>query len=763
MKSSLLFFAFAISAALYALDITADFPIVTTTAKGTPEQKAPEVLQEHLEKTFNHKIAVISEEKWEKGTSAILLQPDDTLDQEEWNIKSDGKVLTISGGWPRGLFYGVCEFLEKFGGVRWFTEHEVKIPQQKIVTVPDNVSFRRKPAFPVQRHISSTLEHRAYSKSRAYLKLNNVVPYKEWPTLFSARGVGGVHNFWKLTNAVPEGMERMLPVNGKGEPQRGINNYGPNQLCFANPEFRAFAKQEIEKWLAPVKSQNGIFGWIDVSQNDVWDYCQCEGCKELTHKYGAISGGMLEFINDIASAFPDTIIQTFAYQFTQQPPQNIQARDNVMIQTAFLSSSDLLRPISHPNNAEIRRQYDGWRNIAKQKSVWAYHRLYHMTEAFPWPQCCFWNIAENLRYYHDYGAVKLYIESEYREGRGGFVSRAFNDLHNYLECKLMDDPFQDDKLLIEEFFQYQYGPAVDEMKAYAAYLKKRIDAVQGKVSDKPLKTRGIMDEAFFVTVNGLFAKAEEKAGNDSGLLTRIAMERIPVDYAAFEMWKQGGSACGVAKDALVNRLEKNVKLFFDRYHPEKQRKFGNKSLEEWEKETFDMLNVMRHPLPVPPGFEDKDIIQVPVYGTCHEKRVLVNDPDATLGTAMKLGKVADPKYDHTKYPMLFGIYDYTTNTSLLERTIPKEEIPQDEKTYRLYYIGRIAPNGFHKERLYGHRSWALRIHELYAKLWDPMDDKREYDIYISCKLTGPAYVEGSTQENAVYVDKLLAVKCRNEK
>ena len=39
-----------------------------------------------------------------------------------------------------------------------------------------------------------------------------------------------------------------------------------------------------------------------------------------------------------------------------------------------------------------------------------------------------------------------------------------------------------------------------------------------------------------------------------------------------------------------------------------------------------------------------------------------------------------------------------------------------------------------------------------------MDDTREYDIYISCKLTGPAYVKDSKKENAVYVDKLLAVK-----
>ena len=98
-----------------------------------------------------------------------------------------------------------------------------------------------------------------------------------------------------------------------------------------------------------------------------------------------------------------------------------------------------------------------------------------------------------------------------------------------------------------------------------------------------------------------------------------------------------------------------------------------------------------------------------------------------------------------------------TRACRLSGPFRKEEIPQDEK-YHLLYIGRFTPNGFHKEQLYGHVSWRLRIAGLYTKLWDPIDDGREYDIYISCKFTGPAYVDGSTKENAVYADKLLAVK-----
>ena len=757
---------FTFSSLLGAMEITADFPIVPAAANGTPEQEAPEVLRSHLSKIFGREVAIIPASEWKEGTPAIVLKSDPSLDQEEWKIENDGKVLTISGGWPRGLYYGVCEFLEKFGGVRWFTAHETKIPRAESLTVPDNECFRRKPAFPLQRQVSIPPEAPAFKKYRALLKVNSIIPWESWPTLgnwpvlFESRGMNGCHNFWKLTKAVPEGMERLLPVDSAGRPQRGVSNVGPNQVCFSSPEFREFAKKEIAKEIAEeeekAKKKGFIPQWFDLSQNDTKDHCQCEGCRALYEKYDSPAGAMLEFVNDIASAFPDHTFMTFAYQFTEKPPKGIRVRDNVVIQTAFLGSCDHLRPISHPNNAPIREMYDQWKKISKNKAVWAYDRLYYMTEAFPWPQCCYWNIAENVRYYHQYGAVKLYLESEHMYNKDTCIpERAFNDLHSYLGCKLMDDPYQDDKVLIEEFFQFQYGPAVSEMKAYADYLKRRIDAVPGKVHSTPLKARGILDAEFFVIVNTLLDRAEAKAGNDAGLLTRIAMERIPVDYAALEMWNQGGSASGISRGELITRLKKDLELFFERYQPELRRPWGKTSLRKVKEQTFATLDSMLKPIPIPPEFAQENVIQVPVLGTC-ELQFIVDDPEAALGKAekMELAKV-DPKYP--PLPMEFGVYDYVEKKYLVQRVLQKEDIPQDEK-YHLILIGRVVPNGFHRQMLYGHSSWRLRIAGLFSKLWDPIDGGREYDIYISCKFTGPAYVAGSTKENAVYADKLLAVK-----
>ena len=91
-KKGLIFVLLTLSVAvLGALDITGDFFIVTTSANGTPEQKAPLVLQEYLSKIFGKEVTVIPEAQWKKDAPAIVLRPDPGLDQEEWKMQAEGK------------------------------------------------------------------------------------------------------------------------------------------------------------------------------------------------------------------------------------------------------------------------------------------------------------------------------------------------------------------------------------------------------------------------------------------------------------------------------------------------------------------------------------------------------------------------------------------------------------------------------------------------------------------------------------------------
>lgn len=750
-----------------ALEITPEFVIVKGKTAGLPAENSPSILADHLEKIFGKRPNVLDSSAYNGKTPAILLSEDRTLAPEEWRIRTDGKNLRIAGGYPRGLHYGCAEFLEKFGGVRWFTHKHCRIPKVSSITVPDGRDFRRKPAFPLNRSITGQTPGRPHYN---FLSMNKnhysfrLPSSKSGPTLYTSGGIGNAHTFYKLSSAVPKDRQDLLAADSSGKRVCARNGVGPGQICFANKEFREFAKREIGKWIEKKKSFNRehhlddkyYFSWIDLSQNDNGYFCACGGCEELIRKYGTLAGAQLDFINDIASAYPQYTFQTFAYHRTIDPPKYIHARDNVLIQFAFLGDGktyfDTIRPLSHPVNAQLVKWYREWDKIAKNKAVWVYHRLYRMTEAFPWPQACFWYIGEDMRLYRDLGVRKIFVESEIRSGG----DRAFHDLHIYLAAKLMDNPDADEKKLTDEFFEFQYGPAAPEMHAYAEYLKKRLEAVPGKICGSPLQGRSCFDPEFFLTINKLLNRAEAKVKNDPERLENVQIERIPVDYAALYLWPQITSKTGLNRKALCDRLEKNLRINCDRYYGKTNGQNPQKARKMFEELKDTRLRLLRNPIAIPPGMEKLDIRQI--SSLYEDQRFVVDDSEAALGKAVKLGEFrAGSRFTHATQPMEFGVYNYSTGKALARRIIRPEEVPSDEK-YHLYRIGTVVPSGYEKQFFWGHRSWSMQIGKLYRMLWDSVDPDREYELYISCKLTGPAYVKGSKSENAVYVDKLVAVK-----
>ena len=44
------------------------------------------------------------------------------------------------------------------------------------------------------------------------------------------------------------------------------------------------------------------------------------------------------------------------------------------------------------------------------------------------------------------------------------------------------------------------------------------------------------------------------------------------------------------------------------------------------------------------------------------------------------------------------------------------------------------------------------------KVFDGLDPAREYDVFVSVKFQGPAYVKGSDRPNALRVDRVIFVR-----
>ena len=99
---------------------------------------------------------------------------------------------------------------------------------------------------------------------------------------------------------------------------------------------------------------------------------------------------------------------------------------------------------------------------------------------------------------------------------------------------------------------------------------------------------------------------------------------------------------------------------------------------------------------------------------------------------------------------MIGMHD-ELNRNMVIRIIPK--VPQDEK-YHYYSLGvrKIPAKGY----IFAHSSGLLRVEtKRCANLWNP--DKK-YEVVVSVKAQGPAYVPNSGKEDAVFIDRVLILE-----
>src|SRR5438046_4354158 len=151
-----------------------------------------------------------------------------------------------------------------------------------------------------------------------------------------------------------------------------INGYV--QRCLTNPEVLKLEIDGVKK--AFTDNPGAVI--CSVSQNDVDKWCECDQCKALEKKYGTQSGVYLHFVNQVAEAvekdYPDKLIDTLAYQFTEAPPNGIKPRGNVRVRLCPIDCCE-----AHPyeqcstpaNRAFVARLHD-WSKITDTLYIWHY-------------------------------------------------------------------------------------------------------------------------------------------------------------------------------------------------------------------------------------------------------------------------------------------------------------------------------------------------------------------------------------------------------
>ena len=403
------------------------------------------------------------------GDSAhrALLFPDvdpDELGSEAYVMRTrEGRMLLI-GGSDRATLYAAYDLLERLG-VRWWTPSEQTVPTRACLEV-DALDITVDPPL-VYRAI--WYRHAMDADWLARMRLNGGTMS---PVLLTERH-GGMerfaadrtsHTYASLVPAAEffaEHPEYFSEVDG-----RRLQH--TTQLCCTHPKVIEIAADRAAQWLRATPGCR----LVSVTQNDHGNWCTCARCARLIEREESTSAPALYLANQVARSlakeFPDVMVDTFAYTFTEKVPKRMKAHPNVLVRFAPIRNC-----FGHPirtcvANRQCRDNMRAWADVARQLFVWHYVTdFFHYLTPFPNLP----SLVDDLDFYRAHGVTGMFLQ-----GDGTSLGGDMAELKAYLMARLIWNPDLDAAVVRAEFLDGYYGaagPAVaDAVSAFEESFQK---------------------------------------------------------------------------------------------------------------------------------------------------------------------------------------------------------------------------------------------------------------------------------------------------
>jgi len=226
----------------------------------------------------------------------------------------------------------------------------------------------------------------------------------------------------------------------------------------------------------------------------------------------------------IEKKHPDKLIDTLAYQYTEDPPAVTRPRRNVRIRLCPIAACEAHPYEQCPYNAYFMKNLRAWSKITGQLYVWHYNTNFaHYLLPFP----DFDELAADLAMYQRHGVVGLFMEGAVSAGGGAENA----ELRSYVMAKLLWDVKADVNQLVDEFLAAYYGDAAKPMRAYFDLMHRQVRMGEGGrhiwIYDPP--SAPYLSDEFLAGARELFRQAEGAAGSDA-VRARVRKARIGIDY-----------------------------------------------------------------------------------------------------------------------------------------------------------------------------------------------------------------------------------------
>ena len=435
------------------------YQIVVASDASPSEKTAARELQEYLLQISGARLAITNDLNargrrifvgFNQKVAELTGQPQPEAADESFAYRSIGHDLLIWGGSVRGSMYGVFTFLERELGVHWLTPDCTVVPRLERWSLP-RLNHSEKPAI-------------GYRYNNYHVTRNQPVwsaHVKENMRDAGTNEYGNQEGYWGCHT-----MEHLVPPREfyATHPEYFSLRDGKRlswneQLCLSNPEVLEICKERLAK----VMRENPGFRIYSLSQNDNYNFCQCEQCAAIEAKYGGHSGLIVWFVNQVADAvreeFPDKYVGTFAYQYSRKPPVGIAPRQNVVIRLCSIECC-FAHPLTAgcPQNQAFMDDLRGWARLAPHLFIWDYIVDYAQYLA-PWPN--FQVLAPNICAFRDNKAIGIFEEAEYQS-----LGAEFEEMKSWTVNQLLWNPQQDTDSLVSIFINGFYGKAANRVQDY---------------------------------------------------------------------------------------------------------------------------------------------------------------------------------------------------------------------------------------------------------------------------------------------------------
>lgn len=513
--------------------------VVTDSA---PEQRAACLMADFMERISGAKPETIalSEAKIKKGDIVFTgTVTDGSLTEDAFSLKAkDGHVEIRSGG-GNGSSYGVVTLLEKYWGVRYYAADALYTDHSANLYLPENLDHSETPSFRYRQ--TQSYSFRLAPEFKTWLRI-------EEPSEAFA-GSMWVHTFNRILPASRYGKEHpeyYSYINGERRPGRA------SQWCLTNPDVFEAACVAIDS----IFKANPGMKLMSVSQNDGNNtYCQCPECMKIIEREGAVSGIYVEFLNKLATRFPDKEFSTLAYLFTMNPPAHIRPLPNVNI---MLCDIDCDREVPLTENAsgqEFMKALEGWSAITDNIFVWDYGINFDNMVA-PFPN--FHIISPNIKTFRDHNATMHF--SQIAASCGTDLS----EMRSYVVAKKMWDADADVDSLMREFTEGYYGPAGKYIYQYERMLEGALLASGQRlwIYDSPVSHKdGMLNAACRRRYNEIFDEAEKAVADQPEYLHRVWRSRLPLQYSELEIARAEGRCNNDEIRAALDLFESRTEMF----------------------------------------------------------------------------------------------------------------------------------------------------------------------------------------------------------